>query len=196
MPLNQFNMSNPLPKFNTLLNQFNTFNKLLPFKLFNKHPFKLFNNKLPLEEKAELNMFPMKNLLSSTNKFKVLNMSQEKEELLITTPSNIKLNTFPKFSKINTLNTSQLKESKKELNIKLLKDKSSNNQSFNNNQFNMFNKLPPFNMFNKLLPFNMFNKLLQFNMFNNLLLQFNISNNLLLQFSMSTKELTKVIHLC
>jgi hypothetical protein len=53
MPLNQFNMSNPLPKFNTLLNQFNTFNKL-PFKLFNKHPFKLFNNKLPLEEKAEL----------------------------------------------------------------------------------------------------------------------------------------------
>jgi len=73
---------------------------------------------------------------------------------------------FLKFSKITILNMFQLKELQKELNIKLLKDKSelSNNplilnhtMSHNNNLFNMFNNLfNLFNMFNQQL----FNQLL------------------------------------
>lgn len=56
--------------------------------------------------------------------FKEPNTFQKKKESLIITPLSIKLNTFLKFIKIVISNTFLKKESLKELNIRLLKDKS------------------------------------------------------------------------
>ena len=76
---NKFSMFNRNP-FKLFNNQFRLFNN--QFRLF-LNQFKLFNNQLQ-NQKVELNTFPMKRLLENTKLFTELNRSQEKESSLNT----------------------------------------------------------------------------------------------------------------
>lgn len=81
-----------------------------------------------------LNMYLMRNQLLNTRQFKELNTFLKKRRSLTTTLLSIKLNTFLKSIKTNTLSTSLKKDSRRELNTKLFKSRSSTNL------FNKFNR--------------------------------------------------------
>ena len=106
-------------------------------------------------------------------------MCQEKRKLPTIMLSNIRLSIFLKSTKTDMSNTFLKKESKKESNIKPLKDKSFTNldrKLFN--KFNMSNNLCRlFNMFNNLLFKKLSNNLL-LSMFNNLFNRSSMFNNL------------------
>lgn len=131
---------------NHIINQFQLFNRLLPNLLFNNlwsnrllHNLlfnnlwsnRLFNQQWSLSLlllSLELNTFLTKKHLPNMRLFIELNMFLKRKKSQIITLSNIKPNIFLKCIKINTPNTYQLKEFKKELNIRLLKDKWFTNQ--------------------------------------------------------------------
>jgi len=110
-----------LPKLAMLLK----FNKLVMLPKFNTpQQFKHQSNKALLSKvKAESNMFHMKKQSLNMKKLDKEFKSQEKDSSLITMQLNTKPNMFLKYSKITIPSTSQLTESKKELNTIQLKDK-------------------------------------------------------------------------
>jgi len=74
-----------------------------------------------------LNTCLMRSLWLNTRQFNALNTLLKKRRLLTTMLSSIKLSTFLRSIKTNTLSTSLKKDSRRELNIKLFKSRSSTN---------------------------------------------------------------------
>jgi hypothetical protein len=68
-------------------------------------------------------MFHMRNHTMNMKKLDKESKSQEKDMLQIIMPSNIRLNTYLKYSKRNSQSMSQLIDIKRELNIIQLRDK-------------------------------------------------------------------------